>query len=161
MSGGDKQVRADDGVSTQEEKFLYHVVSGLSLSGAARAAGYNFKDFNSGGKQVLKRAPVKARLAQMRAEAAQRARISQDDVIEGFKSAIGDAQMLSDPQAQIAGWREIAKMLGFYAPEVKRIEISSVELKARQELAELSEKDLLEMAGDDGAIEGEFNVLDG
>jgi len=160
MSGGDKQVRAEDGVSMQEERLLNYIISGLPQSAAARSAGYNFKDMKQGAKAILRRPPVKARLLTLRQEAARRAKVTQDDIIEGFKEAITDAKLTSDPTAQIAGWREIAKLLGFYAPEVKKLELSTVEMRARKELSELPEEKLIEMAGNEGVIEGEFNVLD-
>jgi hypothetical protein len=68
--------------------------------------------------------------------------------------------MTSDPQAQIAGWREIAKVLGFYAPKITKIEVSKTEARARKELSAMTEKELIEMAGSDDVIEGEFSLIE-
>ncbi len=97
---------------------------------------------------------------ELQAAAAERAQITQDDVIQGMKDAINDAQMTSDPQAQIAGWREIAKMLGYYAPKVTKLKISKTEEKAKQELSSMSEKELIEMASSEDVIEGEFSLVE-
>ena len=35
------------------------------------------------------------------------------------------AREQQDPAAMIAGWREIAKLCGYYAPERRRIEVST------------------------------------
>lgn len=150
----------DKAVSPKEECVLNHIISGLSRSAAVKAAGYNFKNPSNGCSAILRRPAVRARFAELQKEAADRAKISQADVIDGFKQAINDAQMTSDPQAQIAGWREIAKMLGFYAPKVKKLEVSKTEARARRELSEMSEQELLDMAGSDDVIEGEFSLIE-
>ena len=148
----------EDGITPQEERMLFNVISGMPLRMAAREAGYEFKSVD-GAKRIMKRPHCKKRLAELKATAAARAKISQDDVLEGFKEAISDAKLLGDPTAQISGWREVAKMLGFYAPDVKKVEISVTERKARAELAELSEDDLNALLEEDSAIDGEFKVL--
>lgn len=148
-------------VSPKELCFLNHVVSGLSRSASATAAGYNFANPANGASAIMRRPAVKALFMELQAAAAERAQISQDDVIQGFKDAINDAQMTSDPQAQIAGWREIAKVLGFYAPKVHKVEVSKTEERAKKELSAMSEKELIEMAGGSGdVIEGEFSILE-
>jgi phage terminase small subunit len=150
----------DKAVSPKELRFLNHVISGLSRSASATAAGYNFKNPSNGASAIMRRPAVKAMFAELQADAAERARITQDDVIEGMKSAINDAQMTSDPQAQIAGWREIAKMLGYYAPKVRKLEVSKTEERARKELCAMTEKELIDMAGSEDVIEGEFSLVE-
>lgn len=150
----------DKAVSPKEECVLNHIISGLSRSAAVKAAGYNFANPSNGCSAILRRPAVRARFAELQALAADRAKISQDDIIEGFKTAINDAQMTSDPQAQIAGWREIAKVLGYYAPKVTKIEVSKTEERARKELSSMTEKELIEMAGSDDVIEGEFSLIE-
>jgi phage terminase small subunit len=155
-----QEPQPDKAVSPKELRFLDHVVSGLSRSASATAAGYNFKNPANGASAIMRRPAVKAMFIELQAAAAERAQISQDDVIQGLKDAINDAQMTSDPQAQIAGWREIAKMLGFYAPKVRKIEVSKTEAKAKRELSAMSEAELLEMAGAGNVIEGEFSLVE-
>jgi phage terminase small subunit len=152
--------QGDKAVSPKEECVLNHIISGLSRSAAVQAAGYNFKNPSKGCASILHRPAVRARFAELQTQAADRAQISQDDIIEGFKAAINDAQMTSDPQAQIAGWREIAKVLGFYAPKLTKIEVSKTEARARKELSAMTEKELIEMAGSDDVIEGEFSLIE-
>jgi phage terminase small subunit len=155
-----QEPQQDKAVSPKELRFLDHVISGLSRSASAKAAGYMFKNPSNGASAIMRRPAVKAKFQELQAEAAVRAQLSQDDVIEGFKSAINDAQMTSDPQAQIAGWREIAKMLGYYAPKVTKVEVSKTEERAKKELSAMSEKELLDIAGAEDVIEGEFTVLE-
>ncbi len=48
--------------------------------------------------------------------------------------------------AQISGWREIAKMLGFYAPERREVKLSTAGAALRAEYEALSDEDLLAIA---------------
>lgn len=159
MAANELKHKDEDGVTPQEDRMIFNVLSGLPLRVAAIQAGFEFRDQKNGAQRIMAKPQVRKRMAELKAEAARRANISQDDVLEGLKDAISDAKLLSDPTAQIAGWREIAKMLGFYAAEVKKVEISHVEIQAQAELAELSEDDLRKLIGD-SAIDGEFKVLD-
>jgi hypothetical protein len=85
--------------------------------------------------------------------------ITKDDVMQGFKDSAEMARMLEDPQAMLAAYREIGKMLGFYEPQVTRHE---VELIGLGEYDKMSDKMLLEMAGESDAItlaESEYEVI--
>lgn len=158
--GASTRLKTEDGITPQEELMVFHIVSGLPLAAAAFQAGFEFKNPHRGAKRIMEKPEVRAKLQQLRDEAAHRSKISQDDVIEGFKEAINDAKLAADPQSQIAGWREIAKMLGFYAPEVKKVEVSHAAMDARREISQLSEDDLLALVDTPDVIDGEFKVLD-
>jgi len=73
------------------------------------------------------------------------AQTSREEVIAGIKDAIGQAKLIADPGTQIKGWTELAKMLGYYAPEVKRIDISVNADRARMKLETLPDSELLEI----------------
>lgn len=147
------------GLTQQEEYLVQNILQGMPKSVAGREAGYKFKDMKKGIDRVLVKPIVRERIDALREELRNKAQITQADVIEGFKDAINDAKLAGDPGNQIAGWREIAKVLGYYAPELRKVEISRTQQKAREELAALPEEELLKLAGDD-VIDGEFRLLD-
>jgi hypothetical protein len=60
----------------------------------------------------------------------------------------------------IAGWREIAKVCGLNAPEVKKVEVEAKVRALRGQYAALSEEELLELATGQ-VLEGEFRELQG
>jgi phage terminase small subunit len=81
---------------------------------------------------------------------------SRQMVLEGFLSAIDQAKLMADPAVQIAGWREIGKMCGYYAPEVKEVNITIGAKRVIGQLEVLSDTELLELIEKDReAIEGE------
>jgi len=146
------------GLTPQEEMLVQNLLKGYPKSVAGKEAGYKFKDMKKGVDRILQKPIVRNRIDSLRAELSRRAKISQDDVLEGFMDAINDAKLAGDPGNQIAGWREIAKVLGYYAPERKEIEISKKQQQAQEQLAALPEDELLKLAGDD-AIDCEFELV--
>ncbi len=64
------------------------------------------------------------------------------EVLEGFQEAIELARLRADPSAMIAGWREIAKMCGYYAPERKQVELSTAGSALRTQYEEMTDADL-------------------
>ena len=43
--------------------------------------------------------------------------------LDGFKEAIEMARLMAEPANMIAGWREIGKMCGYYAPVETRVKV--------------------------------------
>jgi len=80
----------------------------------------------------------------------------------GFLEAVEMAKIQAVPSDMIAGWREIAKMCGYYAPEVKKIEINVTTRRVIDQMETLSDDDLLQMVAESTKlIEGEaMNVLE-
>lgn len=66
-------------------------------------------------------------------------------MLAGLLEAVEQARAQSNPMGMIAGLREIGKMLGFYAPEVKKVDLNvagQVELKR---MNQMSDAELLAM----------------
>ena len=141
--------------SPTELKFVEGLALGMKHNQACQYAGIE----RSTGSRMKTKPRVKAMLDELMEEARERYNISRDDVIKGLSDAIHDAKILADPNAQIAGWREIGKMLGYYAPEEKKITLTADQQHLRNQLEGMSEEDLLRLA-DASAIDGEFEVVD-
>ena len=126
---------------------------GMTKSQAAKHVGYK-------GAGPEHNSKVKAYLATQREVMRQRNQISRDDVIQGFKVAIDDAKLLSDPTAQIAGWREIGKMLGHYEPETKRLILTTDQEQQKHQLETMAEDELLRLASDSEADSSDLSIID-
>jgi phage terminase small subunit len=60
-------------------------------------------------------------------------------VLAGLLEAVEQARVQSNPMAMVSGLREIGKMLGFYAPEVKKVDLNvagQVELKRMNQMSD-------------------------
>lgn len=89
---------------------------------------------------------VQYELARVRAEMAADANITREDVVAMLVDAADMARMMSDPTAMIAAAREIGKILGHYAPEVKRIVRGMDQGEVKKALENMSDEELLKIA---------------
>ena len=68
--------------------------------------------------------------------------------------AINLARLGADPGTMVKGWTEIGKMLGHYAPEVKRVEITDNQKRLQSKFTAMTDAELLQV------IEGEFEHVE-
>jgi hypothetical protein len=139
------------GLSEAEQQFVYNIeVLGMSQSRAAEISGVRSPQV------VLKRPEVIDAREKLRDVVRQRVEITKDDVIAGVKKAIDQADLLADPMAQIAGWREIAKMLGYDAPREIKVTISADASTRRRQIAQLDDDELIDLLDARDVIDAEF-----
>jgi hypothetical protein len=62
--------------------------------------------------------------------------------------------MMADPMGMIAGAREAGKMLGLYAPEEKKVDLTINQQRLRSQFEEMSDEELMRV------IEGTSTRLD-
>lgn len=92
---------------------------------------------------------ISAALINERAKNAYMLGLTRDKVLRGFMDAIDQAKLLADPLTQIAGWREIAKVCGFYAPEVKKVELTGSSKAILDRMQAMSDEELLKLGAED------------
>ncbi len=68
------------------------------------------------------------------------------DVMNLFLEAIDMARTMADPANMINGADRIAKMLGYYAPETKRLELTMDQNLLQNKLRSLSDDELADLA---------------
>ena len=81
--------------------------------------------------------------------------VTKPRVVEMLLDAVEEAKLLADPGVQIKGLREIGLMMGFYAPEERKLTITKEAEITKQRLSGMSDADLMELAGSN-VIEGDF-----
>jgi len=89
---------------------------------------------------------VKEALSKARSELSTVTQIRRADAIAGIMEAIDMAKLCADPASMIRGWSEIGKMLGFYAPEVKRIEVTNATGSLIKQYEQMSDEELYQLA---------------
>ncbi len=142
---------ATTGLTEQEQQFLYNMeVLGLNQQRSADLAGLGSYS------HVLKKPDFLAAREKIRATVRSRVDITKEDVLRGIQSAIQQADILADPMAQIVGWREISKMLGYDAPKQINIVVSGDVKNVRRQISQLNDSDLVEMLGADNVIDAAF-----
>lgn len=120
----------------------------LDHCGAAAAvrAGYAPGAARQTAYELLAKPEVQALVAEHETAAAKQLALSRERVVTEIKAAIAMAREQQNPAAMIAGWREIAKLCGFYAPERKRIEVSSGHDALRVQFEGMSDAELIGIA---------------
>lgn len=109
----------------------------------------------------LKQSHIQRYMSQLQTDTSDMISVTKPKVVQMLMEAIEDAKLQADPGVQIKGLRELGLMLGFYAPEEKRISYTNTEAQIQRSLTEMSEKDLLAMAGNaTNVIEGDFKRVE-
>lgn len=138
-------------LTEKQEAFVEHVLDGHSPLHAASAAGYASP---ASAAQNLQAADVRAALAEARSELSSAAQIKRGDMVAVLVEAIDMSRMMADPMGMIAGAREVGKMLGLYAPEEKKIDLTVGQARLRSQFEGMSDQELLDV------IEGTSTRLD-
>ncbi|CAG0980925.1 hypothetical protein BURK1_01740 [Burkholderiales bacterium] len=82
-------------------------------------------------------------MAEHEADAERSLGLSRKAVIAELKAAVKLAREQGNPAAMIAGWREIGRMCGYYAPERKQFELRQEPDALRAQYEAMSDADLL------------------
>ena len=146
-------------LSDKQKQFALFVSEGKPVKTAARFAGY--AESRNGIQDRLMRNPrIQTAVHHLHKRYENSIVASRKMVLEGFLEAIEQAKLMSDPAVQIAGWREIGKMCGYYAPEVKEVNVNVGAKRVIGQLEVMSDAQLMEMIEKDrAAIEGELTQL--
>lgn len=125
-------------------------------TGKSQAQSAILAGFSEGSKpaKIERSAVVQAELAAIRAETARNLDIKPEDVAAGFKRAADLAETLGDVAGMVASWRELGKLLGHYAPEVKKVEKAISKRDLKDALDMLTDDELRKLANG-RVIEGE------
>ena len=139
-------------LNERQAAYVEATLDGKDPVDAARAAGYAHPIANK--EAPLRSEAVRTAIAAGREELSSLTQLTRADVIDGIMEAINLARLSADPQSMIKGWTEVGKMLGYYAPEVKKLEISDNQKRLQSKFESMSDEDLMRV------IEGEASVVD-
>lgn len=107
--------------TSKQKKYVQARAKGLDRDTSAIMAGYSENGGDPQVSRIEKHPDVQQELARIRAETAKNTNITKEDVVQMLMDAAGMAKMLDDPTGLVSAAREIGKMLGFYAPETKKV----------------------------------------
>lgn len=112
-------------------------------SEAARRAGFGERGAKVTASRLLTNANVAAAIRERQAQYQAELQITKDDVVAGILSAINMAREQQNPAAMISGCVQLAKLLGFYEPEVRRVELDAGATNLQAKFAAMSDAELL------------------
>lgn len=140
--------RTPSEITLQQETFANAIFEGHNASNAARAAGIPV----SSAGNVLRTNEIQLLLEKARKEITNISTLKRVDVMNLFLEAIDMARTMADPANMINGADKIAKMLGYYAPETKRLELSLDHNVLQSKLRSLSDDELADLASSRATI---------
>lgn len=111
----------DKPLTEKQKLFVKFWAEGDSIPGASRRAGY--ADGAQMAYRMVHMPNVLALKAKYAAAYEETAQMDRKQVMDGFKEAIEMARLMAEPANMIAGWREIGKMCGYYAPVEARVKV--------------------------------------
>jgi hypothetical protein len=130
-------------LTPRQEKFVEHYALCSNAAEAARLAGYSEKTARVTGPENLSKPAVKAALEARQAVFREELRVTKQDVVAGILSAIQMAREQQNPAVMVASCVQLAKLLGFYAPEVRRVELDASAANRQSKFAAMSDEELL------------------
>lgn len=134
-------------LTAKQTRFINEYLIDGNGAAAAVRAGYGVAGAKVTACRLLTNPNLQEALQARQAADATRLCLQREDVLAGVQEAINQAREQGNPAAMISGWREIAKMLGFYAVETKRVEISTVGQGVSGRMELMSDAELLEIIG--------------
>lgn len=130
-------------LTDKQKLFVKFWAEGDSIQGASRRAGY------CDGAQMAYRMVKMPNILKLRDEYAAKyeeaAQMDRKQVMEGFKEAIEMARLMAEPANMIAGWREIGKMCGYYAPVETRVKVDVTGNLVLDKMNSLTDAELLKI----------------
>ena len=133
-------------LTPRQEQFVENYILCGNATEAARRAGYGERGAGVTATRLLKNANVLAAIDELRAANAERFSLSREAVIEELLAAIAVAKEQSNPLVVISGWREIAKMCGFYQPVKHQVEIPRTQSDMLRRFEAMSDEELIAIA---------------
>lgn len=130
-------------LSAKQAKWVQEYLVCGNASASAVKAGYSANGASVAGNRMLRNARVLEALQARQSADATRLSIQREDVLQGLLEAVNQAREQRNPMGMIVGLRELGKMLGFYAPEVKKVDLNVVGKTEMGRMNTLSDQQLL------------------
>ncbi len=130
-------------LTAKQSRFLDEYMVDMNGAAAAVRAGYSEKTSRAIAAENLAKPYIKAELQARGAALARELEITREDVVKNLLDVFNMSRELKNPAAMISSMSTIAKILGYFAPEVKRVELNAGDGLAHFE--RLSDSELLKI----------------
>lgn len=130
-------------LTAKQAKFVAEYLVDGNGARAAAAAGYGVAGARVAACRTLANANVQKTLQARQNADATRLSMQRNDVLVGLLRAAEMANAQGNPAAMISAWREVGRMMGYYAPERHQVEVAVDESGAVKRLNAMSDAELL------------------
>jgi hypothetical protein len=133
-------------LTTRQALFVDHYALCGNAAEAARLSGYSAQTARVIGPENLSKPAVKQALQARRQVFQAELEVTRQDVVNVLQEAIVMAKSQSNPGAMIQGCVQLAKLLGFYEPEVVQVGFSPENDRLKAKFAAMSDDELMAIA---------------
>lgn len=141
-------------MDNREAQFAANIAMGMPQAAAARTAGYRA----GMSTELMRRPEIQQEILAQTQNFSKELILSRNDVLTGLLDAIQDAKLQGDATPQIAGWREVGRIIGCYAPEEKKVSYSGDISVIQKRVMELSDERLHEYTTIEGEVVPELEA---
>lgn len=147
-----------ENLSPRQRAFVEGVVrAGKSKRQAAHDAGYSSP--RSAVQRLETSTAVQKALETEHKAHEEALNMTRKRVVDGLIEAVDMARVKADPLSMVAGWREVAKICGYYEPVKHQVEVSVNGQVLLNQITSMSDADLLKLADEASVIDGEFTAI--
>ena len=129
-------------LTEKQKAFVHSWAKGNTVGRACLDAGYADDGL---GYRMARQPNILKLKTELSAQYEADAQMDRKQVMEGLKEAIDMARLMSEPMAMIAGWREVGKMCGYYAPVETKIKVDITGNVTMTRLTQMTDAELLEL----------------
>ena len=130
-------------LTAKQARWVQEYLACGNASASAVKAGFSPRGAGVAGNRMLKNANVQKALQARQAADCIRLSIERNDVIVGLLWAVEQAREQCNPAVMVRGLAEIGRMMGYYAHETKRTEVSPLGRTQIQRLNQMSDAELV------------------
>jgi len=153
-----REPNGDRALSVEERLFVNYIIrENMAPITAARMAGYANPDGTIA--IIMKRPEILNAISAGRKEFELTTKMTRQKVLDGFLEAINVARVAGEAAPMVGGWREIAKMCGYYEPVRHQLNVTHQGEVIIQKLQSMPDEELLKLA-EGVELEGDFKVLE-
>lgn len=130
-------------LTAKQSRFVDEYMVDMNGAAAAERCGYSKKTSRAIACELLTKPHIQAALQHRGAALAQELQVTREGVVRGFLAAFEMAKAERQPGVMVSSMAALAKLLGFYAVETKRVELTAGQSLTQAELVTMSDAALL------------------
>ncbi len=135
-------------LTPKQQLFVAEYVIDHNGAAAAVRAGYSARSGKQIANELLTKPDLRAAVAAQEALVAAEVGMTRQRVVRELLEAVELARKQANPAGMIAGWREIARICGLYAPE--RLTVGVEAVGTENDFVRMSDTELLAIVADTG-----------
>lgn len=144
-------MRAPDQLTPKQSRFVQEYLVDGNGAQAAMRCGSPAAGAHVWASRTLRIAKVSEALQAAQTVDATRLSISRENVLEWLQSAFLMARENREPAAMVAAAKEIGRMMGFYAPEVRKVQLTTGQSHVQRHMDAMTDAQLLTMISNGSA----------